>query len=87
MIACRGVPGYDATGWFGIVVPAKTPATIVLRLNAEIGAALKRPEVRDRVIGAGAEPTHSTPAQLEQQIRAEIPKWAEVIKVSGARPD
>jgi tripartite-type tricarboxylate transporter receptor subunit TctC len=86
-ISEAGVPGYDATGWFGIVVPAKTPATIVLRLNAEIGAALKRPEVRDRVIGAGAEPTHSTPAQLEQQIRAEIPKWAEVIKVSGARPD
>jgi len=82
-----GVPGYDATGWFGVVAPAKTPVNIVLRLNAEIEAALKRAEVRDRVIAAGAEPTHSTPAQFAQLIRAEIPKWAEVVKVSGARPD
>jgi len=82
-----GVPGYDATGWFGIVAPAKTPANVVLRLNGEIEAALKRAEVRDRVIAAGAEPAHSTPAQFAQLIRTEILKWAEVVKVSGARPD
>jgi len=82
-----GLPGYEATGWFGIVVPAKTPVNIVLRLNAEIAAALKRAEVRDRVIAVGAEPSASTPAQFGQLIRAEIPKWAEVVKASGARPD
>jgi tripartite-type tricarboxylate transporter receptor subunit TctC len=82
-----GLPGYDATGWFGIVAPAKTPASIVLRLNAAVEAALKRAEVRDRLVGAGAEPAHGTPAQLSQLIRAEIPKWAEVVKASGARPD
>jgi tripartite-type tricarboxylate transporter receptor subunit TctC len=82
-----GLPGYDATGWFAIVVPAKTPPNIVLRLNAEIQAALKNAEVRDRVIAAGAEPAPGTPAQLGQLMRAEIPKWAEVIKLSGARPD
>jgi tripartite-type tricarboxylate transporter receptor subunit TctC len=82
-----GLPGYDATGWFGIVVPAKTPASIVLRLNAEIAAVLKRAEVRDRVVAAGAEPAPSTPAQFGELIRTEIPKWAEVVKLSGARPD
>ncbi|HEX5093092.1 MAG TPA: tripartite tricarboxylate transporter substrate binding protein [Burkholderiales bacterium] len=86
-ISEAGVPGYDATGWFGIVAPAKTPASIVLRLNGEIESALKRAEVRDRLIGAGAEPAHGTPAQLSQLIRTEIPKWAEVVKASGARPD
>ncbi len=82
-----GLPGYDATGWFGVVVPAKTPASIVLRLNAEIEAVLKNAEVRDRVVAAGAEPAPSTPAQFGQLIRSEIPKWAEVVKLSGARPD
>jgi tripartite-type tricarboxylate transporter receptor subunit TctC len=82
-----GLPGFDATGWFGIVVPAKTPAQIVQRLNAEIEAALKRAEVRDRLIAAGAEPAPSNPDQFAQLIRTEIPKWAEVIKASGARPD
>jgi tripartite-type tricarboxylate transporter receptor subunit TctC len=82
-----GLPGYEATGWFGIVMPAKTPANIVLRMNAEIESALKRAEVHDRVLAAGAEPSPSTPAQFGQLIRAEIPKWADVIKASGARPD
>ena len=82
-----GLPGYAAAGWFGIVVPAKTPASIVLRLNAEIVAALKRAEVRDRFLAAGAEPAPSTPAEFGELIRAEIPRWAEVIRVSGARAD
>jgi len=82
-----GLPGYEAAGWFGIVVPAKTPSRIVQRLNAEIEGALKRAEVRDRLFGAGAQPAPGTPAEFERLIRAEIPKWAEVIQVSGARPD
>jgi len=82
-----GLPGYDATGWFGIVVAAKTPADIVGRLNADIVATLKRAEVRDRVIAAGAEPAPSTPAEFGELIRSEIDKWAEVVKVSGARVD
>lgn len=82
-----GLPGYEATGWFGIVAPARTPVSIVNRLNVEIDVALRRAEVRDRVIAAGAEPAPSAPAQFAQLIRNEIPKWAEVIKTSGARPD
>jgi tripartite-type tricarboxylate transporter receptor subunit TctC len=82
-----GLPGYEATGWFGIVANARTPADIVGRLNTDIVAALKRAEVRDRIIAAGAEPAPSTPAAFGELIRSEIDKWAEVVKVSGARAD
>lgn len=82
-----GLPGYDATGWFGIVVSAKTPAGIVGRLNTDIVATLQRAEVHDRIIAAGAVPAPSTPAEFGELIRSEIDKWAEVVKISGARAD
>jgi len=82
-----GLPGYEATGWFGIVASARTPADIVGRLNTDIVASLKRAEVRDRIIAAGAEPAPSTPAAFGELIRTEIDKWAEVVRISGARAD
>jgi tripartite-type tricarboxylate transporter receptor subunit TctC len=86
-VAEAGLPGYDATGWFGVVMPAGTPPAIVGRMNSELVAALKRPDIRDRVIAAGAEPSPSTPAEFGELIRTEIDKWAEVVKLSGARVD
>jgi tripartite-type tricarboxylate transporter receptor subunit TctC len=86
-VAEAGLPGYDATGWFGVVMPAGTPAAIIGRMNTEIVAALKRVEIRERVLAAGAEPSPSTPAEFGALIRAEIDKWAEVVKLSGARID
>jgi len=82
-----GLAGYEATGWFGVVMPAGTPPNIVGRMNAELVAALKRQEIRERVIAAGAEPSPSTPEEFGALIRSEIVKWAEVIKASGARLD
>jgi len=82
-----GVPGYEATGWFGLVVAAGTPPAIVGRLNTDIVATLERAEVRDRLTAAGVEPAPSSPAEFGQMIPAEIKKWADVVRVSGARPD
>jgi tripartite-type tricarboxylate transporter receptor subunit TctC len=82
-----GLPGYEATGWFGVVMPAGTPPTIIGRMNAELVAALKRQEIRERVIAAGAEPAPSTPEEFGALIRSEIVKWAEVVKASGAKLD
>jgi tripartite-type tricarboxylate transporter receptor subunit TctC len=82
-----GLPGYEATGWFGVVMPAGTPPNIVGRMNAELVAALKRQEIRERVIAAGAEPSPSTPEEFGALIRSEIIKWAEVVKASGAKLD
>jgi tripartite-type tricarboxylate transporter receptor subunit TctC len=82
-----GLAGYEATGWFGVVMPAGTPGEIIGRMNGELVAALKRGEIRERVIAAGAEPSPSTPQEFGALIRDEIAKWAEVVKASGARLD
>jgi len=82
-----GLAGYEATGWFGVVMPAGTPPGIVGRMNTELVAALKRQEIRERVIAAGAEPSPSTPEEFGALIRSEIVKWAEVVKASGAKLD
>jgi tripartite-type tricarboxylate transporter receptor subunit TctC len=82
-----GLSGYEATGWFGVVMPAGTPANIIGRMNGELVAALKRGEIRERVIAAGAEPSPSTPEEFGALIRDEIAKWAEVVRISGAKPD
>jgi tripartite-type tricarboxylate transporter receptor subunit TctC len=77
-----GVPGYEAIGWFGVVVPANTPAEIINRLNREIVAALAVPEIRERAIAAGAEPFTSTPQEFATMIREETRKWAQVIRTA-----
>jgi tripartite-type tricarboxylate transporter receptor subunit TctC len=86
-MAESGLEAYEANGWLGIVVAAGTPAPIVQRLNAEVAATLKRPEVRDRIAAAGGEPAAGSPAEFAALIRAETEKWAEVVRFSGARPD
>ncbi|MEX2240180.1 MAG: tripartite tricarboxylate transporter substrate-binding protein [Burkholderiales bacterium] len=82
-----GLPGYQAGDWLGIVVPVTTPGAIVARLNGEFVATLKRAEVRDRIIAAGAEPAPSTPVGFGALIASELVKWSEVVQLSGARGD
>jgi tripartite-type tricarboxylate transporter receptor subunit TctC len=82
-----GLPGYDASGWFGILAPAATPAPIVQRLNAEITAVLRSPEVRERFATAGLEPLPSTPEEMSALMKSEAVKWGRVIRESGASVD
>jgi len=82
-----GLAGYEAMDWLGIVVPVATPGAIVARLNGDFVATLKRAEVRDRIIAAGAEPAPSTPVGFGALIAAEVVKWSEVVQISGARAD
>ena len=84
-IAESGLPGYEASSWFGVVVPAGTPREVVARLNAEINQALNLPDIRERFAQQGAIPAPGTPEEFSAYIRAEIAKWAKVIKVSGAK--
>jgi len=86
-LAEAGLAGYEATGWFGVVMPAGTSPEIIGRMNNELVTALKRQDIRERVIAAGAEPSPSTPQEFGALIRDEIAKWAEVVKISGAKPD
>lgn len=86
-LAESGVPGYESAGWFGILAPAETPAGILARLNTEITAVLRTPEIRERFAASALEPLPSTPEQMGQLMRSEAVKWAKVIKESGAKVD
>lgn len=86
-IAEAGVPGFEATTWHGVLVPAGTPAPVIEKLNAEINRALQLLDVRERLAALGAEIIGGTPKEFSDHIRREIPKWAKVIKESGARVD
>ncbi len=79
-IAEAGVPGFEATTWHGVLVPAKTPTAIVTKMNAEINRILRMPDVRERLAGMGAEVLGGTPKQFADHIQREIPKWAKVIR-------
>lgn len=82
-----GVPGFEATTWFGVMVPAGTPNPVISQLHGAFSAALNAPEVRERLLAQGFELVGSTPIQFAAYIKAEIPKWANVVKASGAAVD
>jgi tripartite-type tricarboxylate transporter receptor subunit TctC len=82
-----GLGEYEAGIWNGILAPARTPQVIVDRLNAAIVKIILTPDVKERIIGLGADPATSTPAEFSAFIAAEIKKWGKVIKDSGARLD
>jgi tripartite-type tricarboxylate transporter receptor subunit TctC len=86
-VAEAGLPGFDATVWWGFVVPAKTPKEIVARLNAETNKALAHPAVSEKLAEMGVLTAAGTPEQFGEFLRSETDKWADVIKRSGIRAD
>jgi len=78
-IAESGVPGYDATGWYGILAPAGTPQSVIDRLNAETVKSVNAPELKDRLASEGAIAVGNTPAQFDKFIRDETGKWSKLI--------
>ena len=79
-LAEAGVPGYDATAWFGLFVPAGTPADVVDKLSATARQAVHDPEVKATLAKIGCDAVGSSPAEYETFYKAEMQKWAEVIK-------
>ena len=74
-----GLPDFEAMAWFALLAPARTPGTVINKLNSEVVAVLQRREVAERLKGLGAEVQSSTPGELDDYIRAEIVKWRKVI--------
>ncbi len=79
--------GYEASSWFGLLAPAGTPADIVTRLQQETAKALGAPALKERLLAQGAIPSGMTSAEFARHIAAETKKWAQVVKVSGAKVD
>jgi tripartite-type tricarboxylate transporter receptor subunit TctC len=86
-IAESGVPGFEASSWFGILAPAGTPREIVLRLNREANKALQGAEMKEKLLAQGAEAVGNSPEFFVDYIRSETVKWAKVVKDSGAKVD
>jgi tripartite-type tricarboxylate transporter receptor subunit TctC len=84
-VAESGVPGFEAVNWYGWLAPAGTPAAIVSKLNAEIGNAVRMPEMQQRFARDGAEPVTSTPAQFSARIASEVARWRKVVKEANLR--
>jgi tripartite-type tricarboxylate transporter receptor subunit TctC len=82
-----GLPDFEATSWFGMCVPARTPPLIIGRLNRDIVEILRAPATRDWLYKQGAEAIPSTPEAFGDLIRSDIVKWKKVVEASGARAD
>ncbi len=81
------LPGYSASGWYGLVAPAATPKDALARLSAAAVKALRAPDVVERLASQGAEAVGNTPEEWGGFIRAEIDKWAKVVKAANMKPD
>jgi tripartite-type tricarboxylate transporter receptor subunit TctC len=84
-IAESALPGFNVTSWYGVFGPARMPADIVAKLNAEIRALAAADDVKSRIAGVGAEIETNSPQEFAKLIHAEIERWAQVVKASGAQ--
>lgn len=82
-----GFPNFEAGSWYGLYAPAGTPKEIVARLHSEMVKALQRPEMQKQLSSQGADPVGNSPQEFAAFIKAEIAKWAAVIKLSGAKTE
>jgi len=79
------VAGYDGSAWYGVMAPAGTPVAIVTRLHGELMAALRTPELKDKLVAQGLEPASYTPEEFSALIVAELAKWAKVVAAAGVK--
>jgi tripartite-type tricarboxylate transporter receptor subunit TctC len=82
-----GLKGFDASSWFGLLAPAGTPPEIVSRIQQEVAKSLGTPAMKEKLVAQGAIPSGNTPAEFARLIDSEHKKWAEVVKISGAKVD
>ena len=81
------LPGYEVRLWNGLLAPAKTPPEVIDRINRATIDALRSSEVKAKLAEQGSEPVGNTPEEFARQLREEVARWAEVVKISGARAD
>lgn len=84
-VAEAGVPGFEVVSWQGIFVPAGTPRPVVDRLHSEILKILQTPEMQERLKGLGMQPSNFTPDQFAAFQKAEVEKWAQVVRAANIK--
>lgn len=82
-IAEQGIPGFEATAWYGLVAPARTPPAVIAKLHGAASQAARSPEIREKLKGMGSEAVANTPAEFRQMIQREIPIWRKLIQEIG----
>jgi tripartite-type tricarboxylate transporter receptor subunit TctC len=86
-VAEAGVPGFEASNWFGVLAPRGTPQAIIMQIHRALAASARSTEVKERLLRDGAEAVGGTPQEFAQLIKTELKRWSEVVKLSGARID
>lgn len=86
-MAESGLPGFDVSTWFGLFAPAGTPPATIDKLNAAFVAALRTPEMRERLARMGAEPSPTSPAEFAALVKSELAKYQKIVQYSGAKVD
>lgn len=82
-----GLPGFEVTSWYGLFGPAALPKALVAKIDGDVSAALDSPEVEERLAKLGAEPAPLPPEEFARFVRAEVEKWAKVVRTSGIAAD
>jgi tripartite-type tricarboxylate transporter receptor subunit TctC len=82
-----GVKGYDAAAWFGLFAPAGTPAEIVAKISSETQRIVNLPDIREHLLGLGAQPAGNSPQEFGRFVRDEIEKWGKVIRSANVTPE
>ena len=86
-VAESGLPGFEATSWFGLVAPAATPRDIIARLHTTLVKTIGERDVAQRLLSQGMEPVLNTPEQFADVIRQDLPRWAKVVRAAGIRAE
>jgi tripartite-type tricarboxylate transporter receptor subunit TctC len=86
-VAEAGLPGYEAVGWFGLLVPAATPQPVVEKLSADANRVLSDAETKTRMQAVGADPSGNTPEEFARFIRDDQAKWAKLMREAGIKPE
>jgi tripartite-type tricarboxylate transporter receptor subunit TctC len=79
------LPGFEISGWYGLMAPANTPPDVIKRLNTEVTAILRSPEITARFRDGGMEPSPTTPEAFADYIKAELVRWVTAIKVANIK--
>jgi tripartite-type tricarboxylate transporter receptor subunit TctC len=83
----EALPGFEVVGWYGVIAPANMPKPLVAKLHEELVKILNQPDVRSRIESDGSEPVGSSPEEFRRFMRADMDKWAKLVKESGAKLD